>query len=351
MREEDKAYIAGMMDGDGSLGLVKRNIGSKNPLYYPSCQFGSVSLAHSVILENNFGGHITTVKGRTGRDGINRNTFYRWQLEKREKTKPFLETILPYLCLKKSQATELLNFIEQNPFIRGSMGLTNEVIFQREKSYLKIRKLNQGRDLNQTVLLPTKKFVEDSTKWAYFAGLMDTDGSFTIKKENPSSGRKNPRYAGQVLLSMNDVRGFNLIGSICPFGNVTLIKAKSCTLGFTFRWALYSFQEIVEVLTRLLPYLRHKKAQAECLIEFFQDRKATKFCRGGISGDELNFRENMRSQMIMLNKHGVLKPSLIDLETQKQGNKAQGESQRKRLNERDVGDDVCESLTTANSLE
>ena len=44
--------------------------------------------------------------------------------------------------------------------------------------------------------------------------------------------------------------------------------------------------------------------------------KNTKYCKIGISADELAFREDCYQRMIQLNKYGVFKPSLIGLETQ-----------------------------------
>ena len=49
--------------------------------------------------------------------------------------------------------------------------------------------------------------------------------------------------------------------------------------------------------------------------------------------DQKMLRDNFYNKMKNLNKYGVYKPSLIDLEAQEQGNKAEGESHRERLNE------------------
>lgn len=330
MTENEKlAYIAGMMDGDGSFSLCRRtNPKGKNYLFFPYIQFGSLKKEMISDLKEKWGGSIVFRPDRIGKDGIKRNPFYWWRLEKNGKCQPFLEAIIPYLEIKKERALFLLNYIKRNPFKRGSNPLSLEVLASRENDYLRMQEFNNEKTFGRNAVKATKCISQDSLFWAYFAGLLDTDGSFSIKKE------KNNRYVAQVLLTQTDIRGINKIRKNCPFGSLFLVKAKSTKLGRCYRFGVYRKEEMELMLPYLIPFLHTKKKQAEEILKFCQEKKTITHRRGGTPIEELNFREECYQNVCNLNKYGVYKPSLIDLEA-REGDRAEGESHRERLSEMD----------------
>ncbi len=323
MEEIDLAYIGGIMDGDGTIGITKRRaIKNQSCLYYPYVSFCSLNKNVCEFLKDSFLGNVITVKQRTLKDGIKRKEIYYWRLEKNNKCQNFLSAIYPFLIIKKEQALHTLDYIKENPFIRGPHRLSDEVILKREASYFKSREINNRKTLNHVLVKRAKKFSENELIWAYIAGILDTDGSFSIKREKRKL-QNSKSYTPQILLSMNDIRGMNLIVSNCPIGNVNLIKAKSCILKCTYRWSSYSINEIPFFLDKVIPYLKIKQQQAILLKEFCLNKNRTFYPHGGVPKEEQNSREIYYNKMIMLNKYGVYKPSLIDLEVQEQDDKGQ----------------------------
>lgn len=346
-QKENLAYIGGLMDGDGSFTVARRtNKKGVNLLYYPLVQFGSLSKESVQLMKDMFNGSIHLQKSHSKKDGSLRRDFYRWRIEKCSKCLPFLEMVIPYLEIKKERAEFLRDFIVKNPFKRGSNALTSHVLESRHSDYIRMNVFNDERTLERSIVRQSKKITQDSLFWAYLAGLLDSDGSFSIKKE------RSGRYSAQILLTQTDIRGINKIRKNTPFGTVFLVNAKSAKLGACYRFGIYSREEISSLIPYILPYLRTKKEQAHILLDFCNNKTLVQHRRNGIPNEEINFRESCYKKIIMLNKYGVYKPTLIDLETQRMGDRAEGESHGERLSERDhfvdVDNMVCDSLNTTN---
>lgn len=325
-QEEKLAYMSGLMDGDGSFTLARRtNKKGINLLYYPLIQMGSLKKDTLEIIQKKFGGRIHLKKSHLKKDGSLRRDFYRWRIEKSAFCIPFLEKIIPSLEIKKDRAQFLLDFIKRNPFKRGVV-LEKDILLSRQSDYIKMKEFNDERSFKRPLIKQSKKFTDDNLFWAYFAGLLDTDGSFSIKKE---TGR---RYTGQILLSMTDIRGINKIRKNCPCGTVFLVNAETTKLGACYRYGIYRREEIINILPKIIPFLTNKKNQAEMLLNFCENQKIILHRRAGMPKEELIFRETCYQHMMHLNKYGVLKPTLIDLEA-RQGDRAEGESHGERLSE------------------
>ena len=167
MREEDRmAYIAGLIDGDGSLSLLKKQeANALSPLYYPCIQFSKSTDTLPNILKNSFGGTITIVK----RNYKNCHE-YRWKLEKSTKCMPFLTEIAPYLHNKYEQSQELIKFMEENTFKRGKP-LSIDDLTRRESSYLRMKSINARRDNISRLKKSNRESFKSDYFWAYLAGL------------------------------------------------------------------------------------------------------------------------------------------------------------------------------------
>lgn len=322
----DMCYLAGMFDGDGSFSLIKKvEVEKRSPLYFPLIQLGAKGNELIDLLKKEFGGYINLAKAKTGKDGIQRQDFFRFKLEKNNKCKPFLEKIMPFLKLKKDRAELLLKFIEENPFKRGSNLLSEDIIFRREKIWVKMKDLNsQSHTRNSSLSKKDMTLQDEDHFWAYIAGLMDSDGSFSINKSG---------YSPLIQLSMIDIRGINFLNQHFVGGNLNVLRAKTCKTGMTYRWSTKKIDLCTKFIEKVIPFLRVKKSSAKCLLEFINKRQTTKERKQGVPQEQQILRNFYCDKLQCLNKYGVYKPSLIDLEILKQDDRGEPERDAERLNE------------------
>lgn len=132
----EKAYLAGIFDGEGCVGYYKR-IGSRNKYSYVSMVLITQSDFRLMLwLESKIGfGNVTTRAGK-------KHFEYHWQVNKKSAVVEFLEAIAPYLILKGEQARVLLNHLAKEgtePYKKGSV--TVEILAERENIYAELRRL------------------------------------------------------------------------------------------------------------------------------------------------------------------------------------------------------------------
>lgn len=113
LTEEDKIYLAGLIDGEGSIELMKPN------RHYVA-RVRIVMLYNDVLLElyNKIG------IGRLRVIGQNGKKFLHWEADCKQATK-LLELVLPYLRLKKKEA-ELILLFQKHKNKHRSRPLTEE---------------------------------------------------------------------------------------------------------------------------------------------------------------------------------------------------------------------------------
>lgn len=332
MKENKKmtrlAYVAGLMDGDGSFSFFKRNT-LPLPYYYPAMQFCNTNKDIVHYLKDQFGGHVSKRNSWKGNDGCTRKEAWRWSIEKL-KSRSFLELLIPHLKLKKERAKLLLSYLDKNSLVkRGDRSYP--VMIERENLYLKMKKLNSQSGISNTTIGKIRKTpVEDFTFWSYVAGIFDTDGSFSIKRETKNI-INSFKYSPIISLSMKSLESISFIAKNCAVGNIKLIKAKTCKNGLCYRFSIHSHRGCSLLIERCLPYLKLKKESAKILLKFCKQKKKTKYCRGGVSPEENTFREQCYNELIDAN-NGVYKSPLIDLEVLQLDDRGQDGSQAERLN-------------------
>lgn len=306
------AYIAGVLDGDGSFSLIKkREKYSVSPLYFPMIQLSNAYENLIDLFVYQFGGNKRTRLSYKAKNGSIKKVSYQWKLEKAPKCLPFLESIINYLIIKKERAQYLRDFIIDNPFVRGSNRLDNSVLIKREKAYIKMREFNDYPRIDSELFsLAKRKDSTDCDFWAYIAGLMDTDGSFSIKKEKTA---KNPKYMPIISLSMVDSRAIYYIMNNFLGGNLITVKAQSTYNGFCYRFIITKKEIAIKFLQNVIAHLYLKHENANILLDFCINSSKTKYCRGGISQQELDFRESCYQNLVKLNNNGVYKFPLMDL--------------------------------------
>lgn len=305
------AYMAGVLDGDGSFSIIKKKgkYEGQSPLYYPLIQIANSSKELIDFVYAEFGGLLNTRKAYIAKDGSLRKISYQWKLSQANPCLPFLEKIIPYLVIKKERAEFLRDYILRNPFKRGSGKLSDDILQNRESDYMKMRSFNDRRMSSESFSRRCKKDSDSSIFWAYLSGLIDTDGSFSVKKELCDKKMINPKYTAQILLSMTDIKGINKIAENCIYGSIFTAKARNCSKGMVYRFCIYSKDEASKFLEKCIPYLLIKKEQAKILLEFCNKFSHTFYPRQGIQSEELEFRESCYRRIKTLNSMGSLNPA------------------------------------------
>ena len=303
------SYIAGLMDGDGSFSLQKLKNASRSPLYYPILQFGFQKEHIIKLIVEKFGGTYFTIDPK--KDKRYKQTFYLWRLRSIKNVASALQKLNKYLVLKKERAEFLLDFCLNFKFIRGYL-VSDDVLLEREKQYLKMAEFNDCRVFEgiQSAKRPAQNTL-DPIFWSYVAGIVESDGSFSIKKQKYPYGQ---RYTPIISMDMVDPKALGYISKNCNYGQLQANKVKACSNGICFRLAIGKKLEVIPFIENILPYLRVKHEQAKTLLEFCQNWKNTKCCIHGVPAEEMAFREECHQKIKQLNKYGVYKSSLIDLE-------------------------------------
>lgn len=144
MNEIDLAYIAGIFDGEGNIGIVKRGKmnGRTVPIYHLVVRVGMCDEDIPKLLHKTFGGYLEHRK----RPNPKHRDIYTWSMAY-GKAVDFLTQILPYLKLKKEQAELAIKF--QNGKVRGGGEIgkhgnvfkTEEELAIEESQYILMRDL------------------------------------------------------------------------------------------------------------------------------------------------------------------------------------------------------------------
>jgi hypothetical protein len=319
----EMAYLAGAMDADGSFSLIKRQAqGARIPWYTPMLQFAGVETSIQNILHKFFGGSLLVAKSYTMPNGKKTKSQLHWKVRGGDNCIKPLEKLIPYLILKKERARYLLDYIKNNRFVRGKV-LEDFEVMQREHAHIEMKRFN-ARSVPNLRAFQSKTNTESLEFWSYVAGLMDTEGSFTVKrqtKNDATPGVKTARYSPYILFSMVNADCINYIRENCTFGKTYFCRNKATTKGFHYQWGITSKKDVIDFIERILPFMHVKKQQALKLVEFC---KGWKDCFGkGVTKEQLEFREQCYQEIVQLNKNGVYKPLLIVSETQEQGNEGQ----------------------------
>lgn len=301
------AYVAGLIDGDGSISLIRENRASGFK-YYPCIQLSNVFEGMIDLLHQTFGG----CKKIKGHQAHAKKTQYVWNVRGLESCACFLEKVLPFLILKKKQAKVLLDYVK------------NPKNYNVEAEKMKVQSLNnESLVASGSVAKQADKNTENECFWAYFSGILETEGSFSVRKNKPSWGCVNYKYNPLIQLSMASFEAMNFIRQNICLGSVCFPKAKTAQRGHTYKYLFGSVSDCVEVINKITPYLRFKKEVALELLNFCENYTVMTHKRAGISPEELKFREGCYQKIKQINESGIVKPSLIDSEALKLGDEGQ----------------------------
>jgi hypothetical protein len=141
MTDLELSYLAGFFDGEGCIVLHKSRPRKKehNPTYYAEACVASVDKQSVMLFKLHFGGNVYLRKAQT------RTTrpIWAWQISAKQSIN-FFEVILPYLRLKKEQATIAFMFQKKQSYgDRSGLYIDKQVAAETAKKI--ISDLNKGR--------------------------------------------------------------------------------------------------------------------------------------------------------------------------------------------------------------
>jgi hypothetical protein len=147
MEVEKLAYIAGILDGEGSIMIMmqagkafmeqRAKRGCFHPHYAPCIRIGMQErVALDLIVETTGIGKVHEEKPYH-----HKRPMYRWMVRKKDDVVKFLTLIMPYLLVKKKQAELCLKFMNEWVSHNG-IRIVPEVQQLREKAWAEMRKLN-----------------------------------------------------------------------------------------------------------------------------------------------------------------------------------------------------------------
>ena len=140
--ETEKAYIAGLVDGEGSIGLFTCNTkGSSTPTYYLQI---SITNTNKEVL------FWVASKIKYGKVGVKPRNNKKWKIAYNWRVNgvagKFLEVIYPYLKIKRLQAEIGIEYTKTLQKYEHHYRLTEEVNVGRKELFSKIRELNLKGD-------------------------------------------------------------------------------------------------------------------------------------------------------------------------------------------------------------
>lgn len=126
MRETDLAYMAGIFDGEGCI-IIAKALRKARPSYYLVCQIHITDEYIVNLFHSCFGGIVLKQKKKEP----HHKTMWAWRCVSRI-AQAFLETILPHLRLKGSEAEEGIKLQKLVSSHRRGTKMTNEQATARE---------------------------------------------------------------------------------------------------------------------------------------------------------------------------------------------------------------------------
>lgn len=142
-------------------------------------------------------------------------------------------------------------------------------------------------------------------QWAYFAGLFDGEGTFTISNNPPRNN--GPSYAFREIFVTNT--NLEVLEWLRDHLGGTIRVTKYAKNGWkdVYKWYVGTKQHYY-VVKNMLPFLIIKKKQAKLILKFIklkEKQKADKRGTGGLTKQEWEQRNDILQQVRVLNKRAV----------------------------------------------
>ena len=272
------AYCAGYLDGDGCFYLGTTIQKPKNILVYEySIQVLSVKKEILYEFVRLFGGFVREKPQR-----IRHKTPFCWTI-KGQNSVALAKLIYPFLTDKKITCAIYIEFSET--IVSNNWKIVGEEIIKKRNEFIiKIRKERHMNDLITKQKIEAAKLIEKTIEpsrldYAYFAGLIDSEGCFRVKKWKPKH-KPNSVYA--IHIEIGNTKFAIISWLVERFGgHIAYIPEKPRKKAVAI-WSL-SANALYKILPKIHPFLSTKKEICEKLMEF----QATILPNGGDRHSEL----------------------------------------------------------------
>ena len=161
-----RAYIAGIVDGEGCITIIKRNVKRKNGVFCFYQCLVIVTNANKKMLDfitKLYGGWISTNHKLKGNQKIS----YNWVCAG-DNMRKLLNDILPYLIIKKEQAKLILQFpIYEHTSQTGIKNKGRSAIekTKQDNLWIKMKKLNRpGKHVTKNLMSQKRYYVNQNDK-------------------------------------------------------------------------------------------------------------------------------------------------------------------------------------------
>ena len=149
-----REYIAGFVDGEAYLGLIKKSCKTVTLgyIYKPVIKIAQTKKQDRILylLKDKYGGCLSKTRKHTN---PNQNDSAMWEVFNRPMVKKILEEIYPYLIVKKPQAKLLIEFVELGNSLTKkdseSLKKKERILNERTRIFNELRLLNK-RGLAET---------------------------------------------------------------------------------------------------------------------------------------------------------------------------------------------------------
>ena len=246
MKEKTKAYMAGLMDAEGTFTItscIHNTLGHR--LYDPTiaCHITDYPILKWTVA--NFGG---TIYKRKPTDGKLQD--WDWRADSYKHSASFIQSILPYLVVKKDEAKALLEFYS---LYRQQVPEKRQALYEKTKG-LKTRIRN---DYTQDFLWKSNQIN------AYFGGWFDGEGTVGYTND----GRSVRLSLGNTAKGVLEVMKARYGGSVLPLNG----RPEHHTP--MFQWQLDGADKVKNALLSLTPYLLIKRDSAISALALLNKKK------------------------------------------------------------------------------
>jgi hypothetical protein len=125
--DTDAAYLAGLIDGEGSVGIVRQKRSHHAFVYV----YGT----NRVVLDwacGIFGGYIHARSQRQVEASLGSKPQFVWQVIGNRKARPLIDAIIPYVRIKRGRISVIKDFLDTFQDCRIPGGISDEELARRQ---------------------------------------------------------------------------------------------------------------------------------------------------------------------------------------------------------------------------
>ncbi len=308
-------YLAGFIDGEGSLILWRRPRG-QSVEYTSRIYLANTNLRILVEIQRDFGGKL--VESLHANPHWKRQFSLRWASATAER---LLLLVGPYLRVKSKQAAAVLSFSQhrksaKRDAVQQGRPLLPEDLKIREAFYWRLRALNAKGMPRPWPQMPTP---EIEPPWPakrftispeYLAGFIDAEGSLIISRTH-SMTQRSMVYRGRISIGCTNWQIINEIHS--TFGGIVADQPAAEPHWKNAYLIIWSDTNAESLLSLVGSHLRVKAKQAIVLAEFLRHKRTSDQRAKGVyvtvlSREVLEIREAFYQKMKSLNSRGPTPP-------------------------------------------